>query len=66
MQSSGCQDGQEDAEATDTGHPPVTSGFSLSVPSPPQISPTSKCQHLQIPSSLPWLSHETKGLRLFP
>ena len=41
MQSSDCQDGQEDAEATNTGQPPVHPSFaSQSPPSPPPTPPT--------------------------
>lgn len=66
MQSTGCQDGQEDAEATNSGHSPVHLALASQSSPRPQIFPNSKCQHLQVPSSLPWLSHETKGLLLFP
>lgn len=39
MQSSGCQDGQEDAEATNTGHPPVHLALASQSPPLPKFPP---------------------------
>lgn len=63
MQSSDRQDGQEDAGATNTGWPPVHPASSAQSSPPPLPH---KCQHLQIPSFLARLSHETKGWLFFP